>query len=173
MLDLNQLMKPRLQFMDAIVGMEGDGPHAGTPRKIGAILTSGDHNAIDVITSRLMSFDPMDVSTIRAAVERGCIEEDFSDITTVGDTLEGLIVKDFKLPATHEDNRMRSFIRMIVPCILLDQCIGCMRCLRSCPVNAITSVEKRPTIDYGKCIRCYCCHEMCDEQAISLERISK
>ncbi len=38
------------------------------------------------------------------------------------------------------------------------------------PVKAITAVDKKPVIDYGKCIRCYCCHEMCDDHAIALER---
>ena len=176
MLDLNELMKPRLQIMDAIIGMEGDGPHAGTPREIGAVLASGDYNAIDVITARLMSFDPMDVSTIRAAVERGCLRADLSDITILGDSLEELTVTDFKLPATHDktrdNNQIQSFIRMIAPRILIDRCIGCMRCLRSCPVKAITPVENKPSINYEMCIHCYCCHEMCDEHAIALERTS-
>ena len=109
MLDLNELMKPRLQVMDAIMGMEGDGPHSGTPRKIGAVLASGDYNAIDVVTAKLMSFDPTEVSTIRAAVERGYLKNDFSDITILGDSLEKLVVTDFKLPSTHDnthgDNR--------------------------------------------------------------------
>jgi len=25
-------------------------------------------------------------------------------------------------------------------------------------------------VDYSKCIRCYCCHEMCEHDAIALER---
>jgi len=29
------------------------------------------------------------------------------------------------------------------------------------------SKEKRIIIDYGMCIRCYCCQEMCPEGAIS------
>ena len=173
MLDLNELMKPRLQVMDAIVGMEGDGPHSGTPRKIGAVLASGDYNAIDVVTAKLMSFDPTEVSTIRAAVERGCLKDDFTDITVLGDSLQKLAVTDFKLPSTQTTNdKVLSVIRMIAPRILIDRCIGCMRCLRSCPVKAITPVEKKPLINYEMCIRCYCCHEMCDEHAIALERIS-
>jgi formate hydrogenlyase subunit 6/NADH:ubiquinone oxidoreductase subunit I len=30
-------------------------------------------------------------------------------------------------------------------------------------------VDDKPVVDYTKCIRCYCCHEMCDSKAISLE----
>jgi len=36
-------------------------------------------------------------------------------------------------------------------------------------MHAITVVEgKRACIDKRKCIRCYCCHEMCPNDAIEL-----
>jgi uncharacterized protein (DUF362 family)/NAD-dependent dihydropyrimidine dehydrogenase PreA subunit len=187
-IDLNEVTKPRLQVMDAIMAMEGDGPHSGTPKKIGAVLVSGDYNAIDVATARLMSIDPKNVSTIRAAIERGYLSDDLSDVAVVGDPLESLIVKDFKGPSTYSQagksgTKSRSRGLVIVggmikesalrPHILKDQCIGCMKCMRSCPVKAITVVNKKPSIDYKKCIRCYCCHEMCDDHAIALDRSLK
>ncbi len=188
MIDLNELAKPRLQVMDAIMAMEGDGPHSGTPRKIGAVLASGDYSAIDVATARLMSIDPHNVTTICAAIERGCLKDDLSDVAVVGDSLESLIVKDFKGPSTfsgasNSKPRSRSMGLAIVgamiketalrPHILKDRCIGCMKCMRSCPMKAITAVNKKPSIDYKKCIKCYCCHEMCDEHAIELDRSLK
>jgi uncharacterized protein (DUF362 family)/Pyruvate/2-oxoacid:ferredoxin oxidoreductase delta subunit len=184
MIELNDVTKPKLQVMDAIMAMEGDGPHGGTPRKIGAVLVSGDYSAIDVATSRLMSIDPKKVSTINAAIERGYLKDDLSDVAVVGEPLESLIVKDFKGPSTyknaHKTKKSRGLATSIVyglvkesalkPRILKDRCIGCMKCMRSCPVKAITAVNKKPSIDYSKCIKCYCCHEMCDEHAIALER---
>lgn len=184
MIDLNEVMKPKLQVMDAIMGMEGDGPHSGSPRKIGAVLASGDYNAIDVATARLMSMDLRRVSTINAAVERGYLKEDFSDVIVVGDALESLIVKDYRRPSTYDGpgtgkSRRSSSLTIVSsmlketalkPRILKDRCVGCMKCMRSCPVKAITVVNKKPSIDYKKCIRCYCCHEMCDDHAIALER---
>ncbi len=153
----NDAVKPRLQIMDAIMGMEGDGPHSGTPRKIGAILASGDYSAIDVATSRLMSIDPYRVSTITAAIERGYLKKDFGDLSIVGEPLENLIVKDYKCPSTYytprtDNSRLKSFASSIQPRILEDKCISCMKCMRSCPVKAITAVDKKPVIDYGKCI---------------------
>ena len=100
MIELNDAVKPRLQIMDAIMAMEGDGPHSGTPKKIGAVLASGDYSAIDVVTARLMSIDPHRASTIKAAIERGYLKDDLSDVAVVGDSLESLIVKDFKGPST-------------------------------------------------------------------------
>ena len=101
MIELNDAVKPRLQIMDAIMAMEGDGPHSGTPKKIGAVLASGDYSAIDVATARLMSIDPHRASTINAAIERGYLKDDLSDVAVVGDPLESLIVKDFKGPSTY------------------------------------------------------------------------
>jgi len=178
MVDLNELMKPRLQIMDAIMGMEGDGPFRGAPRKIGAVLASGDYSAIDVATAKLMSMDPRKIPTINAAIERGYLRDDFSDIGIVGESLESLICGDFKRPTTYaaprvvsaNSDRFQSFISSITPRILADTCVGCMKCMRSCPVKAITAVGKKSSIDYTKCIRCYCCHEMCDSYAIVLER---
>jgi uncharacterized Fe-S center protein len=56
------------------------------------------------------------------------------------------------------------------PRIVAKDCVACLKCMRSCPVQAIRIVNKKPRIDHAKCIRCYCCHEMCDSKAIRLER---
>jgi Uncharacterized conserved protein len=100
-IDLNNVVKPKLQFMDAIIGMEGDGPHNGSPRKISAILASDDCGAIDVATCKLMSIEPMRVSTIRAAIECGCLREDLSDVCFTGEGIEEMAVEDYKLPSTY------------------------------------------------------------------------
>lgn len=99
LVDLNDIVNPKLQIMDAVIGMEGDGPFAGDPRKIGAILASSDYSAIDVVTCRLISVDPLFAPTVAAAVERRYLREDLSDISVIGDSLEGLVVNDLKWPA--------------------------------------------------------------------------
>jgi len=186
-IDLNDLIRPKLQIMDAVTGMEGDGPHTGNPRRIGAILASADQNAIDVITARLMAFDPMQIGTIKGAVQRGYLMEDLSDVVVVGDDPEALIVRDFQHPSTYTGlsragsrpgikgkivSIMMSLLRQYAPWPKIDtkKCIGCMKCVRSCPKETILVHGKKPEIIYSNCIRCYCCHEMCDSHAISLKR---
>jgi Pyruvate/2-oxoacid:ferredoxin oxidoreductase delta subunit len=182
LVDLNDVVKPKLQIMDAIVGMEGDGPFAGDPRKIGAVMASGDYSAIDVATCRLIAVDPVYAPTIAAAVERGYLREDLSDVSMIGDSLEDLNVKDFKRPATYAGQGRRHdpsspFAKIMAlaseytlrPVIHEDLCTACLKCVMSCPVKTISVVDEKPVIDYTKCIRCYCCHEMCDSRAISLE----
>jgi len=51
-----------------------------------------------------------------------------------------------------------------------DLCIGCTRCARNCPVNAITGAPKQPhTIDPEVCVRCGICAQVCPVKAISVE----
>jgi uncharacterized Fe-S center protein len=39
-----------------------------------------------------------------------------------------------------------------------------------CPANAIAIEGKVAVVDLKKCQRCYCCHELCEYDAIELER---
>jgi uncharacterized protein (DUF362 family)/Pyruvate/2-oxoacid:ferredoxin oxidoreductase delta subunit len=183
-LDLNALLQPRLQIVDAVMAMEGDGPLSGTPRKIGAIVAGADANAVDAILARLMSIEPKRVATIAAAIERGMLREDLSDISVTGEPVEEMIVRDFKPPMTYlgaspgsltKRSLMGLFFRLFKnyaprPRIVAKDCVVCLKCKRSCPVQAIHIVNQKPRIDHAKCIRCYCCHEMCDSKAIRLER---
>ncbi len=70
-LDVNRAKRPHLAIMDAIVGMEGEGPAAGNPRGIGVLLASRDLAALDTISCHLIGLDPMDVPLLAAAREEG------------------------------------------------------------------------------------------------------
>ena len=48
------------------------------------------------------------------------------------------------------------------------KCIGCSKCARNCPVEAIHGEIKKPyTIDTSKCIKCGACIDQCRFKAIS------
>ncbi len=181
LVDLNECMKPRLQIVDAVIGMEGDGPQAGTPRKIGAILAGSDYAAVDTVLARLIGMDPLEIGTTRSAAARGLVDP--SAVRTVGDDPGEFAVPDFKKPSTYTGARVGTWRRVVLavvqrfgrtyaprPGVIAPACIGCGKCERICPVHAITVSEGRATVDLSRCIRCYCCHEICTEHAIALSR---
>ena len=48
-----------------------------------------------------------------------------------------------------------------------DKCIGCTKCARNCPVNAITgAVKEKHVIDTAKCIKCGVCETNCKFGAV-------
>ncbi len=52
--------------------------------------------------------------------------------------------------------------------IVLDNCIGCTKCSKNCPVNAIQgSVKQKHFIDLTLCIRCGACKKACPVNAIT------
>jgi len=181
LVDLNECMKPRLQVVDAVMGMEGDGPQAGSPRKIGVILAGSDYSAVDTVLVRLIGMEPLEIGSLRSAAARGLL--DLAAVRTVGDDPAEFALPDFRKPSTYAGGRAGPWRRVVLtvvqrfgrtyaprPGIVAPACIGCRKCERICPVQAITVREGKAAIDLSRCIRCYCCHEMCTEHAIALSR---
>ena len=84
--DINSVLKPTLTVIDGFVGMEGRGPTDGTPIKMDLIIAGRDVVATDATAARIMGFDPMQVSHIRRAYEKGI--GNINDIEIVGSKLE-------------------------------------------------------------------------------------
>ena len=68
-LDINTTVRPRLAIVDAVVGMEGDGPIMGTPKAVGAVLMGADLTAVDATAARLMRLRPERVVHLAMAGE--------------------------------------------------------------------------------------------------------
>lgn len=55
--------------------------------------------------------------------------------------------------------------------IIGDKCTGCMRCIKECPVNAISGESKKlHIIDQDTCIKCGVCMEACPERFNAIEK---
>jgi uncharacterized protein (DUF362 family) len=56
--DVAAAVRPELQIVDGIVGMQGNGPIQGTPIPAGVLVFGTDPVATDTISARLMGLDP-------------------------------------------------------------------------------------------------------------------
>ena len=175
LLDLHETVKPRLNLVDAIDCMEGNGPSGGTVRHMGYTLASKCAYAADEVCAALMAVNPTMVRTINLARKRGLADP--GNIRTTGDALTPADPA-FQLPDSFIDaNRSRSgggIGRWLWggtstrPVVNPDLCIGCGKCADGCPKHIITITNQIAFIPRKGCISCYCCHELCPEQAIDI-----
>lgn len=178
LLDIFEIIKPHLYIMDGIVGMEGDGPAAGDPREIGLTLASSDAVSLDVVVSELVGLPSYKDIVINEARRRGIGQADISNIEILGEAIEDIKIKDFKLPKTsHRTELLPDFIvnfltRLIGFWPVIDEklCKKCEVCKNSCPANAITINKDVSRINKKICIRCFCCSEVCPYKAVCIKR---
>ena len=179
-------VRPKLSIMDGIVAMEGNGPAAGTPKSVGFVIVSEDAVAMDtLVTEKIAKIDADYIDMLRFGGEAGLGSNDINRIEVLGQSLDGYKEeKGFRLPITYAvyskgwlpDRFKAAFMKMAykapVPRIT-SNCIGCGRCVESCPVEAIQLTRKgrddrgrKAIIDLEKCISCFCCHEMCKDNGV-------
>ena len=178
LVDLNEYFKPRLAICDAVVGMEGNGPTAGTPRQIGAIIASKSTYYADVVGAELIGMNIDGLPTLQAAYERGFAPASSKNLRVYGD-IRALTVDDFKAPPVRGLSFMRKgnvlhFISKAAlehkPTLKKRLCVGCGECARMCPAKAIEMKNKKPHLNREKCIRCFCCQEFCPRAAMVAHR---
>lgn len=175
--------KEVIAITDAIVGMEGNGPTAGDPRKIGALLMSPNPFASDVVGETILGFAGT-VPIVREGVSRGNAPESIEGIELIGDDIKPLLITDFKEPDT-ASNRAPSALTVLSrgklgrffmprPVAMPEKCRGCGECVASCPRHTIELKEKNgkkiANIRHSNCIRCYCCQELCPFEAIRVKK---
>jgi uncharacterized protein (DUF362 family)/Pyruvate/2-oxoacid:ferredoxin oxidoreductase delta subunit len=183
LVDLNEAVLPHFFLMDAVEGMEGPGPAQGMPKKVGLLIGSTNPLILDIVASKIAGYDPMLIPTNRTAFFRKQWMSSETDIEYDGPDQHELIIKDFvKIPVSGNSNISIQFImRRIKPLRKLekrpvfnhDNCTGCHKCVKICPVNAITPDKVKKNwivLTDSKCIRCFCCAEVCTDNAVDVRR---
>lgn len=173
LVDLNEYFKPQINIVDAIIGMEGNGPTMGDARHIGAVLASENPYALDSVCAQLIGLCLNDVETIKQSYERKLFDPDLIELNT---NLNSFIIKDFKVNKLPNSIQFmagkKSIISRVIakfinktftskPVVKKSKCIGCKKCANICPAKAINMVNNKPEINRSKCIKCYCCQEFC------------
>lgn len=88
-LDINATLKPHFAIVDGVVGMEGDGPIMGDPKKAGVLVMGRNLAAVDATCCRIMGIDPYKVSYLERAdnwlgpLSEGAIEQHGETIASV------------------------------------------------------------------------------------------
>ena len=181
LIDLNEYFKPSINIVDAVDGMEGNGPTMGKSKHIGLILASPNPYALDYVASQIINLNPFQVETIKQSLNRKLFAID--EIKT-NDDVNKYIIKDFKNIKKlnsisfykNSNNPISKIIALVSknifenkPYLHKNKCICCSKCANICPAKAITMVNNHPVIDRTKCIKCYCCQEFCPVGAMQVK----
>ena len=168
-----QAIRPEITILDGILAMQGQGPgKGGEPRELNVLMASDNAAAIDMTVCRMLDIRPDEVLTNKIV---STLEDDliFSDIGIDGDLPH---IKDFKLPEITPlifgPKVMHGYIRRHLvqrPECTDSLCEYCGECWKYCPAQAIGHKNKKIHFDYDKCIRCYCCIEVCPHGALRSE----
>jgi uncharacterized protein (DUF362 family)/NAD-dependent dihydropyrimidine dehydrogenase PreA subunit len=172
---LNQLINPSLNIVDGILAMEGEGPaKKGTPKKLNIIVIGNSALHTDLVISRMIGLSDQFNPLIKAALERGLIDEASLEII---DERSNKNIADFRLPGpTKIDNIPKSILNILgslvkfQPKINFKKCTGCGQCAKICPKETISIINLKAVINYRNCISCLCCAEMCKFAAIDLKK---
>lgn len=176
--DVYSVRPPDLVILDAVVGMEGNGPSAGNPRRIGYLLSSENGGAVDLAMCAISGIDPSRVPTIKPAFDKGLSPAAIDEVEVNGALP---VLNRFKPPSgiSRLDPwgiaQRTVFGRISTPRLSADEerCTKCATCEKVCPVGAVTIDNEFPKFDRSKCISCYCCHELCPESAVKIGRLLK
>jgi len=173
LVDIYQIRIPDLTIMDAVVGMEGNGPSSPDLRPIGKILASKNGVAVDGLMAAMMGLSPNKIDSLRIAFQRGLGEVDPAKIEIQGTWAR---LKKFKMPLTFVSkgwvgaavNKL-IYRPLVKPRLHVrpDRCTQCGVCVQQCPAQALTMAAV-PLLNVQKCISCYCCYELCSNQAWEL-----
>ena len=171
--DLFRLRVPNFFLVDAVVGMEGNGPASPDLRDIGLILASDNAVALDAVIAVMMGCEPGRLRFLQKAKELGLGDYDLSNLEILGNLKP---LPDFQLPplggeAVMHNETIQGLIHqrtLLRPQADPEWCTGCGTCVDQCPVTALSMNDDLPQVDPDACIICFCCQEICPEKAITL-----
>lgn len=182
LIDICSFVKPVLTVMDAVVGMQGYGPTNGSPKQVGLVIAGANPYELDVIASNIIGLKPKQVPTVRKSIERGLCSGEPEDVQVVGERLEDVAVADFKIPTL---KLSFNFYNLMMPRFIAkrlnrvmrakpyfkhEACKSCGMCSKGCPPKAVVMKDGKPVVDIDRCIRCFCCHELCVYNAVEIKR---
>ena len=182
--DLDEYFHPALSIADAVVGMEGNGPTAGTPKAMNCIIASRSPHTLDMVAAHILGFTKEELPILDAAYRRDLVPEKYEDVQLFGNA-DSFVLSDFervverrslqfqgdgKNPVKRFFGKIAGAILRTKPVLKKNMCVGCGICRDICPAKAIVIKNKKAVIDRKNCIRCFCCQEFCPKSAMKVHR---
>jgi uncharacterized protein (DUF362 family)/NAD-dependent dihydropyrimidine dehydrogenase PreA subunit len=176
--DVHMACRPAFNVLDAVEAIEGEGARHGTRKKLGAIAAGTNAFALECLVMEIAGLAPADNRVLQAAIDRGLCPGGVDWLDIMGDSIDGLRVSDFKLPSVNFfservpariSERLSRFVS-VTPKPVAGACTLCGKCAEVCPRGAITMGKDAAEVDLSKCIRCFCCDELCEHQAVGIRK---
>lgn len=172
--------KITLHVADAVVGMEGEGPTNGKPKFLGQIIASANPYALDVVAVSLFCKDVFSMPLLQVAQKRGLVSDNLKDVDFNFDSWQNNFVQNFDVPPVTDTDtflHMPKWVKKLAKKhltkrvkIKVKTCRGCGKCVAHCPAKAIVVQNKVAKVNQSKCIRCYCCQELCPFDSVKFNR---
>ncbi|MBC7334298.1 MAG: DUF362 domain-containing protein [Actinobacteria bacterium] len=186
LVDIACFIKPSLNIVDGIIGMEGNGPGmSGTPRKVGLILASSNPFSVDTVIAKIIGLRENFSMFTKVMLDRGISCTEIDNIEIAGEEIENVLISNFIFPQNINIDRLgrltnnyffRNYIMPFVrntlnpyPFLNISKCTFCKTCIGVCPQKALSIKGSKIFLNYKKCIRCFCCSELCPQGAIELK----
>ncbi|MFX1297676.1 MAG: DUF362 domain-containing protein [Promethearchaeota archaeon] len=98
---LSSIIKPTINIVDGIIGLEGIGPvQTGTPIEVGVLIVGDNLIATDAISAFIMGLNPEEIPHIKIANQLGNGPLNPSSIELVGDSIESVKVSFEPAPSS-------------------------------------------------------------------------
>ena len=168
-------IRPVLTLADGIVGMEGEGPSAGSPVALGFLAASPSPFALDVEICATLGIPLRKVPYLRDVAS---VDPAATQPVRIGPSAEELRPESFAVPRTALTRliprRLARLARPLVwvrPTFDAPRCVRCGRCARACPAKAIDVDAGGVRLARARdCIGCCCCHEVCPQKIIRMRQ---
>jgi uncharacterized protein (DUF362 family)/NAD-dependent dihydropyrimidine dehydrogenase PreA subunit len=168
--DVYRAVQPGLNILDAVVGLERDGPAAnGDPRRTRFLMASRDALALDVALCGVIGEQVGAVTYLREAMRRGDPDPGAVRLLGQAPSVGFVLLEDMPRPGRVQRRAKRAMFQHLTvrPSVDAARCQRCGACAERCQLDAI-GLAPTATIDAGACVWCYACVPACQAGALAL-----